>query len=480
MLIEIRNRGRKIPLHGIRVLGLSVKQSAGKIGQFGTGLKEAIALLTRMNVSFNIYSGLCKYEFKIMSAHGVDEIGYRMSMAQGDYKADKWYGLGIHPNFGKFDWNTGWQALREFVCNAVDEGNHTVALHDTVVPSEDDTVIAIEATPALLEAFVLTEKRIIALKEIPFVYNNTDYTVYAKSAIGLGEGLQIFHKGVWIQESKRPSLFDYEIKNLKLTESRSADWYTVHRECTIALCYIGYAQCLDFFQYVQRYAESWHTTAESECDFYVFGHYGVKNENWKVAFKNLYGPKAVACPNDSMLLSLIEQEGYLPIRMPAEVYSAMGRVGVPTMTSVLSELQQQAISILPDRVPQSFDPIWASLSARSITNKPKPKVHVYKQDGNMDSRKGFVMHNQIYVNANVLGSHEEIQCVIEEIAHYLSGEGDATRGFQNYFIGVVAQLLGYQKGSDNGSIHSDRDGDTGSAVAHSQQGASRAKLRRRT
>ena len=106
--VMVQNEGQ-IPVNGIRLLGQSSK-SENQIGMFGTGLKETIALGFRRGVSVVICSGsdVIRFVTKTVDFRGdtAQEIGYTIN--DGEFEP-----MNITTDFGKQDWTTEWQMLRE-------------------------------------------------------------------------------------------------------------------------------------------------------------------------------------------------------------------------------------------------------------------------------------------------------------------------------------------------------------------------------
>lgn len=180
LLIQNKN---ELPLFGIRLLGLSTKKSS-QIGKFGTGLKEAIALLVRNNHKFIIFSGTNKIDFSIEEVSGQQEICFTMSQDTDRYKANEPHGLGIHPKFGHHDWTDEWQALREVFCNAIDEGieflHHDLVKEDEIEGVAGSTRIYIQANMPIIKAYGEIESRLLMLSDVEPIDKTQDVHVYQK------------------------------------------------------------------------------------------------------------------------------------------------------------------------------------------------------------------------------------------------------------------------------------------------------------
>ena len=175
--IMVQNPG-VLEIWGIRLLGLSTK-SADKIGKFGTGLKETIALVFRLGSELVIHAGTDKYTFSIQQQDGQDEIGFIRN--DGD-----WQGMGLAPTFGRHDWNSPWQVLREIFCNEVDEGLSDLHydLVDEVEGVAGATRVYIKCNNQLKNAFYTIDRKLLMLGSITPISSNTFGAVYEKIVIG--------------------------------------------------------------------------------------------------------------------------------------------------------------------------------------------------------------------------------------------------------------------------------------------------------
>lgn len=123
----------------LTVMGLSAKPRAGghPIGQFGTGLKYAIATLVRLGAKVTIFIGTVEFVFveKKHSFRGSEYTGLRMKKRAG--LGAKWVGVDLPftTEYGKY-WKP-WMAFRELESNTIDEGGVTVPLYADDVATED-------------------------------------------------------------------------------------------------------------------------------------------------------------------------------------------------------------------------------------------------------------------------------------------------------------------------------------------------------
>jgi hypothetical protein len=301
----------EIPLYGIRLLGHSTKTS-DQIGKFGTGLKEAICLCLRRKLEIVIYSGDCRIEFSVRGEPA--EMHFKMSKAAGVYAAETWYGLGLSPDFGKHDWGTEWQILREVFCNAIDAGGHYFDLTDKIKGVPGATRVFIEADFELLNAYSDVPLKLLMLNNTP------QESIMPKNR--LGGNVQIYHKGVWVAEFGPSSLYNYQLENIKLTESRSVDLYQVQlgvadriNHCTDEEIIVRLLRNMDTGEAFE-YSFDWHLNPKHP-------------KLWKDLWIKLYGLDSFAFP-DSVKFNEKYANNGTPVIVPKGVFEYLRRCGVPT------------------------------------------------------------------------------------------------------------------------------------------------------
>lgn len=201
-MLVFRNPGL-IELDAVRTMGVSVK-NPGSFGRFGTGIKFGIATVLRGGGEMVIIRGA--------KAHKVATLPKEIRGEMFDLVTLDDEPMGITTQLGK-DWQP-WMVLREFGCNARDEGG---TFHDGEGFSgddcgEDETVIVVdwdELDAAYRdrgnlflegEALVETEK----LRILP------------------GQSEFLFYRGVRVFKLPKPSTYTYDLlETLYLTEDRT-------------------------------------------------------------------------------------------------------------------------------------------------------------------------------------------------------------------------------------------------------------------
>ena len=205
-MLIIRNQG-EIELAAFTLMGATTKrEDASKIGFFGSGNKYAIATLLRKGIDFVIYSGTTEYEVRTQDVAFRGSV-YKQIMINGQPTS-------LTTDMGP-DWEV-WFTIREFICNAIDEGGYELELGD-MIPQEGTTFIGIEETPEVLEFYNNREKYI--LESAPILELSTCF-----GRVGIYEAqdtMNVYRKGVSIMPTNpHKSLYWYNFSNIEINESR--------------------------------------------------------------------------------------------------------------------------------------------------------------------------------------------------------------------------------------------------------------------
>lgn len=442
--ILIQNAG-ELPIWGMRLLGLSNK-TEDQIGRFGTGLKESIALLARLGHLPIIYSGSCKISFSIKELDGQQEICFKLSEKRGQFASRRWHGLGMHPNFGHSDWSDPWMVFREVMCNALDESGIDNLYHDVVSTRPEGisgaTRVYIPVTHELLAAYTSVHDKILQLGKRPAKQETNRGTVLIK--IDKHPNLQIFHRGVWVQESPKTSLYDYDIRHLALNESRSSDWYEVNKQIAKMLVEFTQEQVKKLLLAVIKDGEEPYETEVLHSASYIASPNNALH--WRLAFEEIWGEDAVICDNDKFFYDRLDKAGKQPVVVKhSGLMDMMKAVGVKHASDVLSHDQKHyEVMQNPSEAQQKvFDDVWARLEFAGLTgNKQKPGLMVFKQRPGMSTVIFGEYRNGIcHINMDCGGSAQERLACLEEIIHHVTESRDQSKELQNWLIETLDVLL---------------------------------------
>lgn len=133
-----------LPIEAFTVMGMSAKpNSTNPIGEFGTGLKLAVAATLRMGGKFRMWIGGVEYEFYVKDREfrGTEHKQVMLRKRRGMLAKWSYQELPFTLNYGRnLDW---WQVHRELESNTRDEGG-AVYVEEEFAPRDDGTLIQIE------------------------------------------------------------------------------------------------------------------------------------------------------------------------------------------------------------------------------------------------------------------------------------------------------------------------------------------------
>jgi hypothetical protein len=197
----------------ITLIGVNIKTSPSAIGYFGTGLKYAIACLSRWEDEIVIQSGTAIFTFTKVTAEirgktfGVIKMLSHVDSLQ----------LGFTTELGK-NWEP-WMVYRELWCNAHDEPEAAVYEAETAPAPRIGYTRVIVNSPKLNAAHGVRDTFILAKREP--LHKLEELEIY------FGESSVIFYRGIAVQQLDKPSLYTYNITSLMyLTEDRTASSYS--------------------------------------------------------------------------------------------------------------------------------------------------------------------------------------------------------------------------------------------------------------
>lgn len=375
--IVFQNAGL-IDMGAVTTMGVSVKAD-GAIGYFGTGLKFAIATILRRKSRITIYRGQEEFVFDVAPMKVRGESFDQITM-NGEP-------LGFTTQLGR-DWEP-WMAFRELASNCRDEGG-TYFMGRADLVGNMTTIVVCGDTMAA----VWPDRQKIMLESRPI---RTAESVEVHE----GESAHVYYRGVRIFDAPRPLAFTYNIlSSIDLTEDRTAKyWWQV--EAAIERC-IG---ALEDRALLRRMLTCGERYGEHHMDTPRFG--APKEAYREVARELALGaanernanPKAVAYARKAALEDMREGDG-------AELTSTQAKM----LARAKAMLEGGGFKI------SGFPVI--------VCDTLGPNIHGMAKDG------------RIFMSLLPFqkGTREVAATLLEEFAHLKSGEGDCTRGFQNWLF----------------------------------------------
>ena len=480
--LKVENPG-VAPADAITTLGLSMADTSnnpGVIGQFGSGSKHSIALLLRNELQPIVFAGTLKLEFgtrpQVVSDAQATKQFERVVVKYGGTdpvtgsSRSSTEDLGFVLDFGRLDWDDVAMALREFVSNAIDRSiremgdwsgvSVEVVTENQVRAKAGYTRVFVPLTPEVLDFYNKLGRWFLHFSEPESLGKN----ILPKANRNLGErrAAVIYRRGVRVREfesSDTESLFDYNLDDLKIDESRKASDWDVKHHAGKALAN-GDSKTLAIL--FDRLLNSDRLAWEFGFDVYALQpSYGegseviaLRQKAWQEAFDLIAGEESVLSGKGTA--HQLERKGYKPVVAPENLISAAGMYGVRTSSSVLSadELSGREITEATPDAQAAVDYVWSRIENIGLTNgKEKPVVrsfHSILDAGTM--LNGYFRDEIVYIHrdlgnaGSVVGgpdalSDRLLKVALEEVAHYATnGATDNSRDFQDFVLEVAVKL----------------------------------------
>lgn len=468
LYLKIENPG-VAPLETLTTLGVGFSRystNSNTVGAFSSGVKMSANVLLRNNINPIIFCGNLKLEYftktKLVTtdqtSREFEKVCVKLSGKTDDGKTrNTTEELGYSLEYGEADWNDIAMALREYVSNAIDQNlqvNGTwndvkVKITDSVRAKSGHTRVFVPVTPDVQEFYKNLGKWFLHFSEPDIVKNNVS-VLPKKDRNFRRQTAVIYKKGVRVREigyPDNPSLFDYNLNELRLDESRTASDYDTKFFASKAL---GGAKKQHLIQYFESFGKGtfWEHTFDSYYLKACNDDEEQKNREaaWQEAFE-VFGENAVMVDENASNEVLV-RKGFKPIKVPSNVVNAAEKFGVKTPSKVLSEDDRLGREILEpnEAAIDVLDYCWAMLVASDLTQgKVKPSVKLFNDIMRAESTvKGFyrIGGDTIYLNRDICsGMSEDLKMTcLEELGHYVTGSLDNSRDFQDFFIRLAIRI----------------------------------------
>ncbi|MHB8483848.1 MAG: hypothetical protein ACYDBV_14140 [Nitrospiria bacterium] len=410
--IFVLNNG-VIEKDAFHLLGASSKRDdVSKIGYFGSGLKYAIAWMLRNNIEFTVYSDGKEVKFSLIKK---DFRNKSFDVIAIDGKETS-----ITTEMGP-DWN-GWFALREIICNALDEEKGTYGFYDNeMVPQKGMTFFLIKSN-TLFDDFVKNEKRYFAFKRKDELCKVEGIgSLYPSDG-----GLVMYRKGVQCyHDVHQPAIFNYNFDSVDINESRVAsDMWGLRYKAFELINKADVDTKRYFLTHLKREKHEWELRNYSSIE-----------NNWLNAMEGYvvtpeWTPTAFIEGADLDTLMVLPDWLYdaLELKFMSKLPRLKG-ADKDKLILVADEYQQKTIDSAKDIVEKCGFKIEAPIKLAAFRS-----VLVY----------GQCEDETIYVSSSCLeaGVFQTAATLLEEQLHYESEYNDKTREFQNYiFTKLLRELI---------------------------------------
>lgn len=432
------------------------------IGQFGSGGNHAIALCLRHGINPVIFNENQKLEFftqpiQLESITGVEtqhQVGVSHSGKDNKGRSVKRREILNHTlSFGSIDWTDISFAMREFVSNAIDACYLQGFDHKSVsieVVGENQ----IRAKAGTVRVFLpLTQEIQQFYSKIGswfLHFSNPDLlnvSVFPRRNKNINEtnGSMIYRRGVLVCEvnSNEESIFDYNVDDITMNESRSVDsWTAMHKA---AICIADYADVNSIIKLINSFSGNKKYWEHTFPNYYLHTPPEKRIDLWKNAWAGFYGENAIVA--SGLTATMCKDKGYQPISIPENYVSFIKKVGIRCDVDVLSTNEMQG-KVITDPSPDFVKAtkfVWNKLESIGLTNNREiPDVKGFNMNQTDNAIVfGFWDKDTVAFNNMMDKGMSEmlLHTVIEELTHHITKANDGSRDFQNYLIKVIAQTL---------------------------------------
>lgn len=422
--LKISNNGLLNP-DLIPLMGGTTKEEKQTIGEFGTGLKYAIAYFLRNDIEIVLFVG--KRQIKITKVDKtIEGIEYGIIVIDGKETS-------ITTKMGK-DWKL-WMCIREIYSNAIDEGNESYNIDENFDVIENQTSFFIEATPHVLEIYNNWNNYFIN-KDTEPIYICDEYKLYAKSG-----PLRIYKQGILVYEGNEDSIFNYNINDVRINELRELRYSADHVIVDI-IPSISDTHTIEYLFEMLR-----EDSAENGKSKFAEGNldYSFWNCNFNPAFNNVIGnAKIIHAEAANKIKGSSNAKGLEDaIIIPKRFYIGLTKkfAGISVLRSV-SKIRE-FYEIYDEKLDAKIKKGLKLLEQCGYFIHPELEF-VY---GDFEDKRVLAQvdtdDKTIFISTKMLDKpmFNIVAMLIEENEHYQTGLADESRGFQQHFIDLYTKKL---------------------------------------
>lgn len=304
------------------------------IGQFGSGFKYAVSAAMRHGLELIVFLGREKITFKTADRNVQGEIARQLIFVREDADGTREeHSTNMTIRMGQKDWSNGvWPVFRELLQNAVDGDPRAYEVVAGVEPRGRDgfTRVFLQATPEVLEIYRNLDRWWKEERHAVFVCEQG--RLYPRS--GPSDETRWYVKGMFVQSTRETSLFDYDLPNTPITESRTA---------LTGNLYVHVLRLLDAsppeikgetLRFVIENAQNSRATLEGN----LFWSETTRGYLWADAFRRAFPDTLLAAgPMDYLVAA---RSGRKVVRCPDELAAMLARHGVLTAEQAFREEQK--------------------------------------------------------------------------------------------------------------------------------------------
>lgn len=436
MYYKIVNDG-ELDMNALFLLGASSKRGDDtKIGFFGSGNKYALAVLLRHGIDVKIFSGDRQV---LVEKKSTEFRGENFDQIVIDGKETS-FTTSMGP-----EWEL-WFALREFVCNAIDEGGFESGLVEdgegfAGISGKTTFYVDVSNTELLnfvsnLSNYILTPEyvrnyRMDQISGVSIIRRNT-------SESDISETSKIYRRGLRVDnDAVKKSLFLYDVPNAEITESR------VLKYAWIDVGNIGEALAASTNEDVVNSCFELFDGSYKEPDDYIERQAITKASGFSYRWLEKFKTRKLMSEGQTRFVPIEDREECLVL--PDELYDEL-RENNPDELSFYGSFDKLGEVVDDEKVSDERKKIVqrACQIAQKRLGIVAPKfgfMHFYEEDtlGAYSSSKGMMF----FPAEEKEGSRtlaDLLDAAIEEMTHAI-GMPDASRSFQNMILKQLARAL---------------------------------------
>jgi hypothetical protein len=451
--VRIQNKGIS-SVDMLTVVGAtSARGHSELIGQFGSGWKFTVALFLRKSIDFKVFLGKNGYEFDVdeVSAKAIDDdvMLRKVFMKQISGQGRKRIPMQMEIGFGALDWRDEEMGLREMICNAMDASMRQFDNYDDVLiegvesnqlrAKDGYTNVYIQMTTGIRRYLNELYTYVPALNP----HFDSSSKVITKTKVSPAK---VYRKGVLVGTFAN-SLFDYNISDIELKESRNVSESNAMDECARAL-----SQSNPFK--IEVFLECQDDVWEKQFSSYTLRHNDWQGDNdtripnWKKAIERTYGADPVFCET-AELANKVRRKGFNARYLEdSDKIRVVTSYGFKKSSDVLTqdELQGRELFDPSDHLVSVANKVWNKLVELGVTEgKKQPPIKTFNYVMNSGSEvQGYYNFNDGYIGISKDiedSGFKLIQVLIEEFCHYTTNARDETRDFQDVAFKIAARLM---------------------------------------
>lgn len=467
--LMISNPGRA-PIEGYTLFGATSKRDSHDqriIGTFGSGNKHAISLALRNGINPVVFCGETRLAFytKPVNIVGVAKTttSQRLCVKVSGNDQD---GTPVNYDkeldhtleYGSSDWKDISFALREFVSNAIDACYEQDLSHDDAKVSlvdENDikgecgyTKVYIPATMPVMDFYQHINKWFLHFNEAAYLSQSVLPKNFNKASTSTNNNAVIYRRGVLVRQygtDKDPcaSLFDYNLNDMALNESRDSSDWDVRYYCSKALVNADPAVVRILIQSIINGDHYW----EHTLDAYGFttGYdskekISKRKDIWESSIAKMTAAGENYCFCSEAMARVVKEKGYFPIVAPANIYKFAVEHGLRHDAKVLTtdDMANRQLSPATPAVVNCVDTVWDYIVSLGLDyGRPKPAVSCFKcMTQGSATTLGFWRDDCVFINNDIAESITDAlrDSVVEELAHHVTKATDGSRDFANWLI----------------------------------------------